>query len=153
MLLRAARPYPRPRSRLKRSPVGSVSLRLLVAVALLATTVACSRPVAEDDGVRIEMRVTPQPPAMGTARIELQLRDHQGQPLPASAVELEATMTHPGMTPSFAIARTEGQPTEQRWLADVELTMSGDWVVIVDARLTDGRTIERTLPLPGVVPR
>jgi hypothetical protein len=96
------------------------------------------------------MSVTPQPPTTGTARVMLRLRDAQGRPLAARAVELEATMSHPGMRPSFATARPE---RPDRWVAEVELTMGGDWVVLVEATLEDGGTIRRTLPLPGVVSR
>ena len=98
----------------------------------------------------VEMSVTPQPPTTGTARVVLRLRDAEGRPLPARGVELEANMSHPGMRPSFATARRE---PPDRWVADVELTMGGDWVVVVEARLEDGATIRRTLPLPGVVAR
>jgi hypothetical protein len=59
-------------------------------------------------------------------------------------------MSHPGMRPSFATARPE---PPDRWVAEVELTMGGDWVVLVEATLEDGGTIRRTLPLPGVVSR
>jgi hypothetical protein len=124
--------------------------RLLVAAALLALAVGCSRPGAEDDGVRLEMSVTPRPPAAGSVQIEIRIRDAQGRPLAATGMELEATMSHPGMVPTFATARSE-QP--DRWLAEIELTMGGDWVVLVDARLEDGRAIRRTIPLPGVEPR
>ncbi len=98
----------------------------------------------------MEMSVTPQPPVTGLARLEIRIRDAQGRALAATAVGLEANMTHPGMKPSFATARRE---RPDRWLAEVELTMAGDWVVLVDARLEDGRTVRRSLPLPGVEPR
>ena len=96
------------------------------------------------------MSVTPQPPVVGTARLEVRLRDAGGRPVAATAVKLEADMTHPGMRPVLAEARAIAP---DRWRADVELGMAGDWVVVVDARLADGRDIERTVPLPAVRPR
>jgi hypothetical protein len=122
-------------------------------VLLAAATVAgCSRPGVErdDGGVRVAMSVTPQPPAVGRASVTIRILDADGRPLPASGVELEANMSHPGMKPTFATARLE---PPDRWLAELELTMGGDWVVAVDARLEDGRTVRRVLPLPGVESR
>ena len=123
---------------------------LLAATALLAAAAGCSPPGVPDDGARVEINVTPQPPAAGSARIEILISDPQGRPLAATGVDLEANMSHPGMQPSFTTARLE-QPG--RWLAELELTMGGDWVVLVTARLEDGRAIRRELRLPGVEPR
>ena len=108
----------------------------------------CSRPrdLSEED-VRVEMLVTPEPPAVGTASIGILLRDAEGQPLDATGVKLEANMSHAGMKPTFADARRTGRG---RWHADLDLTMGGDWFVLVQARLEDGRRIERTFPLPQV---
>lgn len=96
------------------------------------------------------MSVAPRPPVVGAARLEIRLRDAAGRPVAATAMKLEADMAHPGMRPVLAEARAVAP---DRWLADVELSMAGDWVVVVDARLADGRDIERTLPLRGVRPR
>ena len=97
--------------------------------------------------MRVELTTQPQPPVVGTAHVAVRLRDADGRPLPATAVALEANMTHPGMRPSLAAARLE---PPDRWLADLELPMGGDWVVTVEARLADGRTVRREVPLPGV---
>lgn len=93
------------------------------------------------------MRVSPQPPEVGAAKLEIRLRDEEGRPLAARAVELQGSMTHPGMKPSLATASEAGGG---RWRAELDLTMAGDWVVLVEAQLADGRLIRRSLPLPGV---
>jgi hypothetical protein len=51
------------------------------------------------------------------------------------------------MTPTFADA-TEVGPGEYR--ADLELTMGGDWFVLVAAELADGKQVEEKIDLPGV---
>lgn len=120
------------------------------AVLLAAAALACQRPAPADADVRVEMDVTPQPPTEGVAQVEITLRDAGGRPLAAHGVEVEGNMTHPGMQPTFATASPAGPG---RWVAELELTMGGDWLVGVDARLEDGRRVRRTLPLPGVVSR
>jgi hypothetical protein len=131
-----------------------VALGRRLGVALLAAAAAagCARPGVgpEDDGVRVTMEITPQPPAAGKVSATIRILDAEGHPLPATTVELEANMTHPGMKPSFATARLE---PPDRWLAELELSMGGDWVVAVEARLEDGRIVRRALPLPGVESR
>ena len=131
---------------MKPAPAGA--LGALFAVALLGAAAGCARPAA-DDALRVEMDVSPRPPAVGPARLSLRLFDAGGESVAPSSVEVEATMTHPGMTPSLATARLE---PPDRWLAEVELTMSGDWVVLVAARLPDGRLLRASAPLPGVTP-
>lgn len=119
-----------------------------LALAAAAAGGACARPgAAGDDGVRVEMRVTPEPPAVGVAAVELRLADAAGRPLDALAVALEGNMSHAGMAPTFAAARLRAPGV---WAADLELTMAGDWTVTVEARLAGGRTVTRTLPLAGV---
>jgi YtkA-like len=58
-------------------------------------------------------------------------------------------MTHPGMQPVFATAR---EVAPGRYEAPVELTMAGDWVISVDARLRDGRRFEQQFELRSVRP-
>jgi hypothetical protein len=62
-------------------------------------------------------------------------------------VRLEGGMSHAGMEPVFATAR-EVEPG--RYEAPLELTMAGDWLVLVDATLRDGRALRRQLKVPGV---
>lgn len=124
---------------------------VVASAALLVPGISsCSRPGAGEDGVEVDLRVSPDPPRVGDVVVEVLLADGEGEPLSATAVELEGNMAHAGMRPSFASARPDGPG---RWRAELDLTMAGDWFVVVEARLEDGRTVERTLPLPGVGPR
>ena len=122
----------------------------LPALLLVAVLLSCHRPGAGGDGAQVEMKVIPQPPVVGTAEIEIFLRDEKGNPLEATRVEIEGNMTHPGMTPTFWTAEPQGSG---RWVGQLELTMGGDWLIEVDVVLDDGRRIHRTLPLPHVKPR
>ena len=120
---------------------------LCFAVALLAAVAACGRRDAAGPPLEIAMRVHPDPPVVGIAAIELQLRDASGAPVRGATVRIEGDMSHPGMAPSSADAR-EAEPGT--YCADLELTMAGDWTLLVDARLASGEIARRTLKLPRV---
>jgi hypothetical protein len=51
------------------------------------------------------------------------------------------------MQPVFAAAREVGPG---RYEARLDLTMAGDWILLIDATLADGRTLRRQVSLPGV---
>lgn len=53
-------------------------------------------------------------------------------------------MSHPGMTPVFAEAR---ETEAGRYRATLELSMAGDWIVLVHASLADGRKVEQQFEL------
>lgn len=71
----------------------------------------------------------------------------QKGPVTGAKVSVEGNMAHPGMVPVFGTA-TETQPGQYE--APLTLTMGGDWVLIVTARLPDGRRLRRDVPLPAV---
>jgi YtkA-like len=56
-------------------------------------------------------------------------------------------MSHPGMVPVFAEA-TEIEPG--RYSAVMDLSMAGDWIVVVHIVLPDGRKTERLIQVKGV---
>lgn len=56
-------------------------------------------------------------------------------------------MSHAGMTPVFGEA-TEIEPG--RFRSTLELTMAGDWHVLVHVTLSDGRQVERQFEIKGV---
>jgi nitrogen fixation protein FixH len=123
---------------------GRIGAACLLGLCLLSSC----RPAGEQqEDVGLEWAVTPSPPVTGTATVSLELKEKTGQPVEGAEVRLEGNMTHPGMTPVFATAREVGPG---RYEAPLELTMGGDWIVLVDAKLRDGRTLQRELPLPGV---
>lgn len=96
----------------------------------------------------VEHEISPQTPKVGSNTFSLKLTDAaSAKPLSGARVRLEGNMTHAGMAPVFADA-AEVEPG--RYRATLELTMSGDWVVLVHAALADGRQVERQLELKGV---
>lgn len=128
----------RPRSR-----PGALFPALLVALMLAA----CSGGGTGEGGLSVSYRLDPAPPAVGSAAIELRLVDPEGKPVTGAQVELEANMNHAGMTPTFAtLTEAEGG----RYDGQVEFTMGGDWFLLMNATLPDGRTVERTLDVKGV---
>jgi YtkA-like len=135
-----------PRGRgLKRTP--PVCLLLLGLAAGLIPS-GC-RPPAEDAGeIALDWTVEPAPPTTGPATLSLTLIDErQGQPVRGAEVRLEGGMTHPGMQPVFSTAR-EVEPG--RYQAPMRFTMAGDWFILVEATLRDGRTLHRQMDLRGV---
>lgn len=108
----------------------------------------CRPPAASAPQIRLDWRVTPDPPSAGPVRISLTLTDEAtGRPVPGAEVRLEGNMSHPGMRPVFGTAREVSPGTYE---AHLELTMGGDWFLLVDATLPDGGTLHRQIGLPGV---
>ena len=58
-------------------------------------------------------------------------------------------MSHPGMTPVFAEAK---EIETGRYYSSIELSMAGDWVILVYSTLADGRKVERQFEIKGVEP-
>ncbi len=88
-----------------------------------------------------------KPPRVGTANLDLILRDGDGKPVTAATVRVEGNMSHAGMEPTFAEA-VEAEPG--RYRAALKLTMPGDWFLTVTARRADGTELSAEMPLPGV---
>jgi YtkA-like len=125
---------------------------LWLAVCLTISAVAGCQPPAETaPEIDLNWRVTPDPPRTGPATVSLTLTDTAaGRPIEGATVRLEGNMSHPGMKPVFSTAR-EVRPGQYE--APIEFTMAGDWFLLVDATLHDGRTLHRQVDLPGVRPR
>ena len=123
-----------------------MSRRLLLLVALLAAACGPRRDPSPEIG--LAWAVVPDPPAVGEVGLSLTLTDARtGRRVEGAEVKLEGNMSHPGMKPVFGAARETGPG---RYEARMDLTMAGDWIVLVDAALPDGRTLQRQLELRGV---
>jgi hypothetical protein len=99
--------------------------------------------------VSLRWTAQPEPPTTGPLTLSLELSEHQ-KPVAGAEVRVEGTMTHPGMAP---VPATAGETSPGRYTARMDLSMAGDWVFLVDAKLRDGRTLHRQIDLPGVRPR
>ena len=91
--------------------------------------------------------VTPNPPTVGAATIDLELTDRNRQPVSGARVELESNMSHPGMSPTITTAN-EIQPGKYR--GTIQLEMAGDWIVVANVTLSDGERLQHTFELNGV---
>ena len=99
--------------------------------------------------VRIAPEVTPQPPRVGRVTITLRVTDASGKPINAARIALEGNMSHAGMTPVFVDA-AEVEPG--RYRANMDLTMAGDWIILVHLVLSGGEKVERQFEIKGVAP-
>jgi hypothetical protein len=111
---------------------------------LIAT--GCHPPSPSLPEVSLRWTVKPAPPTTGPLTLSLELSERK-RPVERAEVRLEGTMTHPGMAPVSARA---SETSPGRYVARTDLSMAGDWVFLVDARLHDGRTLHRQIELPGV---
>ena len=108
----------------------------------------CQPPARTAPEIELDWSVKPDPPRVGPATVSLALTDAKtGQPVRGAEVRLEGNMSHPGMKPVFGAARETGPG---RYEAPIEFTMGGDWVILVDATLRDGRALQRQVDVRGV---
>ena len=99
--------------------------------------------------VTIAHEVLPQPPRVGQVEIRLRPTDASRTPLMGAEIKLEGNMSHAGMSPVFADT-LEVAPGEYR--ANMDLSMAGDWVILVHLTLRDGVKLERQFEIKGVAP-
>lgn len=100
--------------------------------------------------VKLTFTVRPDPPLIGLVATTIDLADKAGSPLKGAILKLEGNMNHAGMKPVFADAK-ETEPG--KYEAPLELTMGGDWYVLIQGTLADGRKLNRKVNMPGVKSR
>jgi hypothetical protein len=114
----------------------------IIGLCLLCLFVAglpgCKRQSSQE--IFVAHEVLPQPARVGQVEIRLRLRDASRKPLTGAEIKLEGNMSHAGMPPVFANT-LEVAPGDYR--AKMELSMAGDWVVLVHVNLRDGAKLER----------
>ena len=122
---------------------------LIVALLACAVAAACGRPDAGAD-VSVAWTIEPAPPSTGAATVaELTLKDERQQPIRGARLQLEAHMSHPGMSPvTTALAETGSGVYAGR----LQFSMAGDWLLVVSGQLADGTRFTRQLEVPGVQP-
>ncbi len=109
----------------------------------------CQRPDEPEPAVVIEHEIRPQPPKVGVSEIALKLTEASGNPVTGARIDLEGTMTHPGMRPVFSEAR---ESDSGRYRSSLEFTMAGDWIVLLHITLPNGQKLERQFEIKGVQP-
>lgn len=108
---------------------------------------ACHQSIESSPLVTIAHDVSPQPTLTGPATITLRLTDPSGQAVTGAHVALEGNMSHAGMSPVFGQAK-EIEPG--RYQAPLELSMAGDWIVMVHLTLSGGQKLESQFEIKGV---
>jgi hypothetical protein len=114
---------------------------------LVIPTAGCRNQGETDKDVKVDLKTEPSPPREGPAKLTLLVSDADDRPVEGATLKLEANMAHAGMTPVFADATEE---TAGRYRADVEFTMAGDWFILVDGKLADGRPFKKKIDVKGV---
>lgn len=127
---------------------GGLTFLLFLGLAAGLLPAGCRPPAGTAPEIALEWTVVPDPPATGPVAFSLTLTDTTaGRPVEGAAVRLEGNMSHPGMKPVFAAAR---EVAPGRYEAPLDFTMAGDWFVLVEAALSDGRTLQRKVDVRGV---
>jgi YtkA-like len=132
---------------MRRHPTSRRLPPALFALALLVAYGCTGAGTTESTGVTIDLALRPDPPKVGKAAAVITLTDKAGRPVRGAAVKLEGNMNHAGMTPVFADAK-EVEPG--RYETELEFTMGGDWFVLVNVTLPDGRKLTRKVDVRGV---
>ncbi|MBP6015312.1 MAG: FixH family protein [Candidatus Promineofilum sp.] len=118
---------------------------LLLIVALMAAglVAGCRRSAGTppDDTIRISFVKPVFPPPSGSGQLTFRLSDENEEPIDSATLQIRGDMSHAGMTPLLAAAEG-GQ--EGVYRVPIEWTMSGDWIVTVEAMLSDGRQATRS---------
>ena len=112
----------------------------------LTLAVACQK-TAKPPDIALQYEIAPQPARVGATTIDLKLTDKNGAPVGGARVELEGNMSHAGMGP-VSVEAKEIQTGKYR--GTLQLTMAGDWIVLVHVTLPDGQTLQRQIELSGV---
>ncbi len=124
-----------------------VKLCLVMFVIGCFSMMGCQSSGDNHSDVQVDWEITPSPPSVGQATLEITLRDSTNELLTNADVNIEGNMSHPGMQPVIAEAK-EVEPGV--YSAPIEFSMGGDWFFIVESTLPDNRVIERQIDVPGV---
>ena len=119
---------------------------LLVALSACWPAGACHRPVPADN-TTFEWTLTPAPPSVGRAILKLQVLDGNRRPVRGARIRVEGHMSHAGMAPVLAPARERDMGVYE---AELQFTMRGDWVLLVEGTLPDGAAINHRIDVAGV---
>ena len=119
---------------------------LLMLSGIVLLMLACSRPAAKSSASVSDKEVSPNPARVGPVVVRFHLSD-AAQPVSGAEVSLEGDMTHAGMAPVFADAH---EVAPGQYQGNLNLTMPGDWVLLLHITLPDGRKLEDQIDLRGV---
>ena len=131
---------------ISRKEAQKIQKSALVLFLLLCGVLACHRSTPTPS-ITFKYNVTPQPARVGEATIDVEIRDKANQPVSGAHVELEGNMSHPGMSPVSGVAR---EIESGKYRGTLQLTMAGDWIVLVNVTLSNGERLQHRFELNGV---
>jgi hypothetical protein len=89
----------------------------------------------------VDWTTTPSSTASGAALLgTVTLRDGASRPVRGATLQVEGHMSHPGMAPVTTAATERGEGVYD---VRLDLTMGGDWTLLVTGVLPDGRRVVR----------
>ena len=118
----------------------------LLVFLFLTLSFACQK-TAKPPDIALQYEIAPQPPRVGATTIDLKLTDKSGGPVGGARVDLEGNMSHAGMSPVSSEAK---EIETGKYRGTLQLTMAGDWIVLVHITLPEGQKLERQIELSGV---
>ena len=94
--------------------------------------------------------MSPVPPIVGTPALgEITLRDRAQRPVLGARLQVVGLMSHPGMAPVFPTVTERGDGVYQ---VHLQLTMGGDWILLVTGLLPDGRKFSHQIDIANARP-
>jgi hypothetical protein len=118
----------------------------LILVSLFAA--GCQDKTDPGKAVLVQHEIQPSPAHVGHSTLHVTLTDPAGTPISGAHVNMEADMSHPGMAPVFFSGR-ESAPGS--FTGEVDLSMPGDWTILLHITLANGAKVEKQFELPGVL--
>ena len=115
-------------------------------ILIFVLSFACQK-TAKPPDITLQYEIAPQPPRVGAATIDLKLTDKNGAAVGGARVDLEGNMSHAGMAPVNGEAK---EIETGKYRGTLQLTMAGDWIVLVHITLPDGQKLQRQIQLSGV---
>ncbi len=116
------------------------SLTIAVAITLiLSLTVFASEHEVEKkvDDYTVNVKFDRNPPARGENNIDITVKDASSKPVTDAQVAVEYLMpSFPGRPPMMEYS-TSAKPSGGHYLARIDLTMAGEWTVVV--KVTHGK--------------
>ena len=111
-------------------------LLAVAVVIILGSGCGRERRNASSPNAQIRLTAIPFPAAVGESRLVILILDLAGQPLSDASLSIKGDMTHAGMVP--VLAEAQGGDADGYYNVPFEWTMAGDWIVTVEAVLSDG---------------
>ncbi len=146
MHLRVAPSDGRPRLKFPRRDRSRITPSILLALTVCVIVAACTRPAQARD-LKFEWTLTPARVSVGSARLQLRVLDAAGGPVRGAQLHIEAQMAHPGMMPLVVVAT---ERSEGLYEAELQFSMGGDWILIVEGSLSNGARVHHRIDVPNV---